>query len=233
MSLPQNATAGIELTLDDGVTLADLAARMNLPLPPPVETGPGFPAPIVTSEAFLAAMRSLPSLFGSVNPPAGGHSTLSEDEITQLTQEYEALDTVTGMLAERQEAIKDIIRVHKDAGAPATATERDAHGHVILSAPQQPHQTPVRALGKSWNQQYVSGRISFAGPGELARLHEEGALDRETYLGITREVRTFDQDKARLFFRKNPGALQAVLRIIASRGRPGTSLFLRKLKRGA
>lgn len=234
MTTPATTATDADLVTSGTVGLADLASKMLAPLDAatPPDTLPAFPATRALPDKVATALRRLPNLLGMTAPAKGERRQLTDRELAQITAEREVIDEALTVLEARKKTISEIVRVHQDCRAEGEGrvAERDSKGHLILAAPEQPYRVPVLNSGKAWSQEYVQGGISYASEDELAQLQAEGTLSRDDYLGITRELRVFDTTKAAGYFRKHPGRTGAIVRAIATRGRPRTSLYLRNQK---
>lgn len=224
--------------------LPDVARTEMIPFP-------AVPAPVELTAEVKAALNDLPEVFGRVNPEV--RRTLNDAEKHDVFVEREAISTLLKVLALRDEALKTIIRHHMDVDAeergvavpkavvdPETgeviveATERTADGHYILCAKGAPERTPIPGTNKDWSREYRNGSIGI-NTDVLERLVEEGEIDRETYLAMTREVRVFDEDKARASATGKPALQDQILfaiRKMTVRGKPTVSLFTRASRKG-
>jgi hypothetical protein len=227
-------------------TLEALAEQVAAAVPavpaPEARPFPDLPRHVEMTEAALAALKLVPRIFNSVE--LASRRPLSQAEIDLLTREKEVLAAIGTVLAARDKAIGETMRVHMDADAEATglaipadktgpdgtvivaATPRDQNGHYLLAGPQAPHQVQSGAV--AWSQEY-SASAPAPSDGILQEAYQAGEISREDYLDVTREVRVFDTIKARDLIRRAPGRGLAVLRRITAGGKPKSSLYLRKV----
>lgn len=229
----QIARALQALTSDDASFKAVSAALVSDERLPTVLQGPVAPAPIPMTQELVNALHALPDVFGQVQPPA--LRELTEAETKSVHKERETIKTILGLLGQRDEALKVIIRGHMALAAARTgeateSTELDGAGFPIVAAEGNPQRFNVPGTGKAWSLEYRKGSVSIDLT-ELERLYNDGLVTKEEYYSFTREVRerVFDEEKAFKAIAKDP-ALLGVLRQIVKKGRAGTSLFTRKAK---
>lgn len=237
-------------------TLKDVVEKMAEDLPTIVyssveEFPPPAPVLEITPEQ-AEALIALPAVFGQVQP--GVRRSLSEDEIRALYDEREVLRKIMACVATRDEAIKETMRHHMDVDAEergvavpkavvdektgqviVEATDRTKEGHYILCGPQAPERTPIPKTNLEWSREYRKGTVSTrTSPDEMLDLLNDGVIDRDAYLAMTREVRVFDETKALSAAVHSPDLRDQIIRAIkamTSVGKPSVSLFIRKPKK--
>src|SRR6516165_7886737 len=210
------------------ITLEDLAAEVAAAIPakvsPEAQPFPALPRKVAIPGTFTAALQILLDMLNSVD---------------LLTREKNVITAVGTVLAAREKAISEIIRVHMDVAAEeagvaiprdqaapdgtviVAATPRDQNGHYLLAGPQAPHQ--VQSGPVAWSQEYGASAPAPS-DGELQAAFEGGEITAEDYNSVTRLVRVFDPIKARAYIRKSPARGLSVLRRITRGGTPKASL---------
>jgi hypothetical protein len=191
--------------------------------------GPKAPAKIELTPEFTQALRSIPVLFGQVQPEE--LRRLTEAEQVALYAEQKALKLIISDLSVREAAIKTVIRGHmaldaRDQGLADEGTVLDASGFPIVARKAEPQRFNVPGTTEAWSLEYREGTPSIEGS-RLLEMYDAGEIDRKTYLSMTREVRVFDENKAFEAMAKDP-TLLSVFRRIVKKGRPSTGLFVRK-----
>lgn len=175
------------------------------------------------------AINSLPEVFNSVDPDVP--RLLTEEERADLLEERNTILALKDELLAREERIKEIYRNHQDRQAESEGrvgkdTPVDSRGHYVIAKPGDTYRTEIPGHDLEVSQEYRSGRVSV----DPTALEDLAETDRETYLGFTRSVRVFDEDKALKHLNKNPESMSAVTKI-TQRGTPHTALFFRKPKK--
>lgn len=240
---------------ESGGNIRSVAEAMMEPYHPDVartETVefPPVPGPLVLDEETKKALKALPRVFAVVQPEE--RRPLSDEELAKVYEEREVLGKIVDLLVGRQEDIKTLVRHHMDAEAEAKgiavpralvdhetgqviveATDRDANGHYVLCAPQNPERCPIPGTNFDFSREYRKGAISVE-TNLLDTMVEAGEITRDVYLAMTREQRVFDPSKAMdKAVHGEPEVRDGILRAIKAMtkvGRPGTSLFVRKRK---
>jgi hypothetical protein len=239
--------AGVLALLRDkpDTKLTDLAAKVAVAeTVQPTDVAapfPDLPKPVAITDELKRALKHLPAVFGSVD--LNTRRSLTQKELDELTLEESVIRLIASVLGPRQDAIKEIIRVHMDVKAEETgvavpkaklgpegevivaATPRDQNGHYLLAGPQDPHQVAVGPV--RWSQEY-SADAAKPSLKVLEDLHKSGEISREDYLAVTRPERVLDESRLRTFIRKNPASGLALLRKITVTGKAKASLYLRK-----
>lgn len=182
------------------------------------------------------ALKTLPRVFGKV--VVEERRELQESEIGDIYAEYKTITTIGDTLAQRKDVLKENIRTHIDVQAESNEDvdedDLDDSGHYLLPTKGNPVRVPIPNSNEQFSLEYRSGRAGKTSISSEALLdaYETGAITREQYLSLTREVRVFDEDKASKAVLADPSLL-AVLRDASRRTgqtNPGTSLYLRKAK---
>jgi hypothetical protein len=223
-------------------TLADALAGPAVPAPE-AESFPSPPKPVKDTPQVLSALKDLPALFGSVH--ADKRRVLTEEELKVVTREHEAISAVTKPLGKRADEIAELIRMHMDVDAEgrgialAAAQQRGgailrpatqrvpsgiAAGHYLLARPEAPYETGVEGFEHSWQQRFVSGKVT-KDLSALEQLEQDGTVTRAEYLSFTRETRVLDDEKIAAAIRRAPGRGLQILKAITARGRAGASLY--------
>jgi hypothetical protein len=238
------------LRMNPDQTLAELAAAITeeVPtfwtMPGQVIPFPDVPAPVIMTKEIQEALEALPEVFGKVNIEK--RRTLTPEEITQVFDEHEALGALQNVLQDRRDNLKEYVRTHLDVDAEeenraipadvfdaegnkiAEASPRDPHGHYVLGEKGSPERLNVPGTNKAFSREASSYKASISGD-RLLELYEAGEISREDYLAFTREVRIFDENKARQAIHKDPRLLGLLARI-TQRGGMKSALFVRKAK---
>lgn len=192
---------------------------------------PTNPPAIKMTDKFREGLRRLPEVFGRVQPEQ--RRQLTSDELEAAYAEYAVLKDVAGILAEREEAIKVIIRNHMDLlaearGLAGAGTETDKHGHYVVARKGDPERVAIPNTDLDFSREYRGGSSDLSEE-RLFELYEAGEVSREDMLALTVERRVLDKNKIMTSVTKRPSLLK-VLAAITERGRPSTSLYVRKTK---
>lgn len=225
-------TTGPDPKAGGTVSLAALASsvlKLAEPESPP-SAHPGYPRDMVLAD-LPERLRIAKVMYGQKMPPQGSARPLGDEELEQLTREALALSTLSEPLVKRIDAIREAIRVHKDAVArqTGTAAPQDSKGHLILASKGSPDNTDVPGMNLRWAQEYKSGSVNVS----QARLEEhvaDGTIGRKAYLAVTRETRVLDPVKVQELMRRDPAEATRILALITEVGPPSTSLIIRKKK---
>ncbi len=193
--------------------------KVNLPEVEPVER-------VELTHEAKDALKNLPEVFNSVDPSVA--RVLTDEELEDIYEERNTIRALEDELKNRQERIKEILRVHTDRvaegrGDADESTPKDARGHYIVSGPGNPYRVPIGDTQFDVSQEYRSGQVSV----NDEALEELAESDRPTYLALTRARRVFDEEKALEFLQKNPDGLEVFAKV-TKRGMPHTALFFRK-----
>jgi hypothetical protein len=213
----------------DGATLKKVMSTLAGEVEQDVPATPEAPAAIPMTPELVNALARVHEVFGRVNPTAVRPLTHEENQL--LLTENRTLDLVIKALTDRLEHTKTIARNHMHALAVARGLgdgEVDQHGHRLIAGPSKPYKVSVEGTDLAWSLQYGSPKVTLDG-NVLEQMLADGEIDRETYLSFTVEKRVFDEDKAMRAIQKSPALLKVLKRMI-KRGRPTTSLFVRKNK---
>lgn len=228
-SVVESVLAG-NLVLRNGGSLKDLAAAILAEADyEPLEQGPQA-APVVEMTPELKNdLAALPHVFGRVQPDEVRTLSLGEQEA--LYAEQMVVKGIVKVLALREEAIKQTIRGHmaRQAEVMQQVTEDtplDKNGFPIVARKGAPQRANIPGTTQAWSLEYREGTPEVQGE-RLLELYEAGEITRAEYLAFTKEVRVFDERKAMAAMEKDPTLLN-VLRKIVKKGRPSTSLFVRK-----
>lgn len=204
---------------------------------------PELPTPLTASKEIRDALRTLSQTFNGV--VVSERRTLTEDEVAAIGKEYEALQKVLSLITDREEQVKEIIRTHQDVDAEqkglahakdvvlngnvvAKATERDKNGHYILAAPKNPQQTTIPGSTMTFSNQFTSGRVT-KDLGAIEKAYLNGEIDEKTYRACTVVRRVPDAEKVKAYVLRT-GDTKMLARIV-KRGRNGSSMYLRPLKK--
>lgn len=195
------------------------------------------PSSVKITGEVREALVLLPQVFGKTL--VEDRRTMTNTEVSDAYTEFKTLRTIAATLKQREEVLKENVRIHMDVAAEqdGDATDRtpvDASGHYILPAPGDPVRLPVDGSNEEFSLEYRSGRKGTVSVSSEALLeaYESGQITRDQYLSLTREVRVFDEEKASQAILKDTSLLQVVREATRRSGatEPGTSLTLRKKK---
>jgi hypothetical protein len=230
-------------------SLAELAAAITdeVPtfwaMPGQVVPFPEVPTPVTLTGEIQQALNDLPEVFGKVNVEA--RRTMTEEEILHVYREHEALKALEDALKSRRDNLKTYVRHHMDVAAEeqgiaspadtyengvkvAEASPRDPHGHYVLGQKGKPERLNIPGTNQAFSREASAYKAQVDGQ-RLTELYEAGQISREDYLAFTREVRVFDEDKARKALAKDRRLL-GVLARITQRGGMKSALYVRKAR---
>lgn len=231
-------------------TLAELAAAITDEVPTfwafpgQVVPFPDVPTPVTLTSEVQQALNALPEVFGKTNIEK--RRTMTEDEISLVYREHEALKAIEDVLKNRRDNLKTYVRHHMDVdgeesgiAAPADvydeegqkvreASPRDPHGHYVLGEKGKPERLNVPGTNQAFSREASSYKAQVSGD-RLTELFNAGEITREDYLAFTREVRVFDEDKARKALAKDRRLLGLLARI-TERGGMKSALYVRKAR---
>lgn len=198
--------------------LAKLAGMLGGDAAPPPEAPQVVTTePVKITPELKAALRELPSVFGSVAPTEP--RKLEAGEIIRLTRERDVLNQVVTALGKRDKEIDEAMRHHMDALAGASApviSEGVAKGHRLLAAEGHPFSVPVNGFEDSWQQRLVRGKAEMS-LGILTDLLVKEKITRQEFMALTAQVRDLDEDKIKRAVRKNPARILSILKAITVR----------------
>jgi hypothetical protein len=217
---------------DPKATLASVAAALLVEMPEVEALAPAkptVPAPVELTSEIKQALAQVAEVFAAVQPTE--RRRLSDTEVAALYLERDVVKTVAGVMADREENIKEYVRNHLDIVAEETGmvddnTPVDGKGHYVVATKGNPERLNVAGTNQAFSREFRSGKASVDGS-RLLDLYEAGDISREDYLAFTREVRVFDEDKALKAINDDPKRLEILARL-AVPGAPSASLFVRK-----
>jgi hypothetical protein len=238
------APGEILLVAGPSFSLSDVAEKISAPLPdPPLDEAlpfPALPKKVELTERQRTSLGLVARLFGSFS--LDRRRSLLPEELEDLAVEADTLADLEGVLKDRREEIKEIIRVHMDVDAeergvavprpklgPAggkvvEATPRDRKGHYLLAGPGTAWEVHVGGFRQGWQQRFTSGSVALS-EAALDELYEAGIIDRPEYLACTSQRRSLDEAKLHVFIRKNPVRGLGILRRITRRGPANSALY--------
>lgn len=196
---------GITEILKDGskITLADLFQTVLSPKTDVVSKKP--PVPQKLSEDALEAIKRLPEVFGGTVVTAD--RALSKAELKAIVEEREVVDKVLKAITKRKdESIREVLANHLDHQIPEDQREgmrTDAKGHY---APWDTQNVPVDGTDLKVQRSVSGGKPSLTIEA-VEDLHEQGLIDRKTYLAITKKPdlpRVLDEEGLHKAIQKNP-----------------------------
>jgi len=204
---------------------------------------PELPIPLTASKEIRDALRTLSQTFNGVT--VAERRSLTQDEVSALGKEYEALQKVVKLIATREEQVKEYVRTHQDVDAEQTgvafpkdvilngnvaakATERDSKGHYILASKGSPQDTEIPGTTLKFSNQFSSGTVS-EDLVAIERAYLAGEIDEQTYRSCTVVKRVPDAGKVRAYVLRT-GDTSMLTRIV-KRGRNKSALYLRALKK--
>jgi hypothetical protein len=258
-SLAPERNAALEQIIERGtfalrknsdMSLEELAAAITeeVPsfwsMPGQVVPFPEVPTPVVMTPEIQEALNALPAVFGKVN--LDKRRTMTEEEILDVYKEHEALKALETALKDRRDNLKTYVRHHLDVDAEETnravpadvfdkkgnkiveASPRDKAGHYVLGEKGKPERLHIPGTNMDFSREAASYKAALSGE-RLTELFEAGEITREEYLAFTREVRVFDEDKARKAIAKDKRFLGLLARI-TERGGMRSALYVRKAK---
>ena len=229
----------------DDLSYADLLKILARPVrdEPP---GAAPPLPVAITEEQSRALARLQEVYGKVMPTE--RRELARAEVRDLMEERLVLDEIEGMTKKRKEDQRTIIFNHFDAGydrAVGVDGEKDMgreppprnkDGHYVFADDEA-----VPELGKKFTREVRKGTVTM-NPRDLEALvtDEEAkaeirkALNDDTwdfthkdFIALTVQTRLFDENKAMIALRKNPG-LVAALGHVTKSSAPVVSFHIRK-----
>lgn len=216
----------------EGANIKTLAkAMLENASPAALESGPKVPARIEMTQELINGLNVLPHVFGRVQPEI--LRKLTDEELSQLYDERDAIKAISTVIAQREETVKQLIRIHamriaEEEGRVTPETELDSKGFPILAAKGKPQRIDIPHTSVAWSLEYRAGSPEIDAD-KLLDLYTEGEITKQQYFAMTRIKRVFDEEKAFKSMAKDPSLLEVFRRII-KKGRPSTSLFVRKQK---
>ncbi len=167
------------------------------------------PKPLPITDAQRKALRRIPEIYGAVSPEK--NRMLTSEEAQRVVEERDTIDVILGLLKSRKDdSIREILANHLDhvlaaeKGDDVQGLPIDKKGHYQV---KQEHS--VLGSGKKI-QKTVSSPSPTLSMAAVEQAHEDGLLDRKTYLAITRlpEVpRVLDEDGLTKAVKKDPSLL--------------------------
>lgn len=193
---------GIGEVMKGKISLSDLIESVMTPEPPVVaDKKPPVPAPL--SEAQIDALKRLPEVYGRTTVKTD--RKLTEAELVALVEERDLIDLVLAAIDKRKsESIREALANHLDHLVPEDerdSARKDKRGHLAVK-----QEVPVPGTGRKV-QRIVSGGKPNLTIQHVEELHAEGAIDRKTYLAITRKPdlpRVLDEDGLHKAIQKDP-----------------------------
>lgn len=226
-------------------TLKDITLELlgEIPMEDAGTDFPGLPKPLTATTEIRAALSILSKTFNKVT--VTDRRTMQPEEIGSIGVEMEAIKAVGKLLAEREEALKEYVKTHQDVEAEekglafpkdvmrggktvAEATPRDKDGHYILAAKGEPVDTEIPGTTLRFSTQFSSGRAS-ENLGAIVQMFEDGEIDEAAYKAMTEVRRVPTAEKVRAYVLKT--GRTDILGKIVKKGRDGTALYLRALKK--
>lgn len=204
---------------------------------------PEIPTPVTMTAELEQALRELPEVFGKVNLEE--RREMTEAEILDVYREHEALKILESDLKDRRDNLKAYVRHHMDVQAEregranpadliedgekvAEASPRDKAGFYVLGEKGKPERLNIPETNLAFSREASSYKAELSGA-RLTELYEAGEITRDQYLALTREVRVFDEDKARKSIMKDHSLLKVLARI-TERGGMKSALYVRKAR---
>ena len=180
------------------------------------------PVPKALTDEQMEAIKRLPEVYGTVVVTAD--RALTPKEQRAIVEERMVLDTLLTVLEKRKsESIREVLANHLDhvldAEKQATA-RKDKVGHYA-----EKQDVPVDGTGMKI-QRSVSGGKPNLTMAEIEALHTAGAIDRKTYLAVTKKPdlpRVLDESGLHKAIQKNP-ALFFLLASVAKPTLPQTTI---------
>lgn len=227
----------IILRSNPDASLKEIAAAITEepPLHDPLMQGgvmpfPDLPTPVVLEEDHIEALKALPAVFGKVNLEE--RRVMTDLENQSVHAEMVVVKKVMEVLSGREDALKEYVRTsmdvkaEQDGAAHPEHSPRDAHGHYVLGKKGAPERLEIPGTNKAWSREMRGGTTTLDGA-RLRELYENDAISKEEYYAFTKEVRVFDEEKARKSVAKDPSLLGLLARI-TKRGGVSSALFIRK-----
>jgi hypothetical protein len=204
---------------------------------------PGLPKALTATAEIRSALKVLSSTFNKVT--VAERRTMKPEEIGSIGVEMEAIKAVGKLLGEREEALKEYVKTHQDVEAEeqgrafpkdvvrggktiAEATSRDKDGHYILAAKGEAVDTEIPGTTLRFSMQLSSGRTT-ENLGAIAEMFENGEIDEAAYKAMTVVRRVPTAEKVRAYVLKT--GRTDILGKIVKKGRDGSALYLRALKK--
>lgn len=226
-------------------SLKDIAENLSVEIPQDDTASdfPSLPNPLTATAEIRQALKVLSTTFNKT--VVTDRRTLTPEEVAAIGVEYEAIKAVAKLLGEREEQVKEIVRTHQDVEAEESglavpkdvvrggkvvtpATPRDKDGHYLLAAKSEPVDTVIPGTTLRFSTQFSSGRTS-EDLGAITRMYENGELTKAEYYAMTEVRRVPTAEKIRAFVLKT-GRTDILGRIV-KKGRDGSALYLRALKK--
>lgn len=213
--------AAIEaLETNTGLKWADLTKLIAQP-PAAIEKPKALPLPASISDDEKAAIEKLPEVFASVVPTEPRQVT--PHEVGLLLEERSVLKTVEKLVGKRVDDIALTMLNHNDAafeeGVEDDTTEvllgvdgeplRNKDGHIVRKAKVRADDPAIKTHF-SMEARKGSPSIDLKKLEALGKDEEVDYITHADYLAMTTQTRVFDENKAILHLKKNPGLLRAL-----------------------
>lgn len=211
--------------LDHGSDIGDLLKQYGDITP--VAVDPVVPETPPLTKEEIDALGQIAQIFGKVVPKSS--RKLTEVELTKLAHERKTIDVVLTALDKRKShAIKHFVANHLDEALKADEgvdddTPIDKDGHYLIKG-----EAKVKELGLRFERR-VTDPLPTVNSEKLLQAHLDGHFTREEYLALTKEPlvkRTFNNDRARLAIRNDPGLLAKLAEYAAVPPTPQASIYL-------
>ena len=202
----------------------------QLPWKPTKE--PKFPGHLAVSDKVTKAFREVGKLFNKVAPIE--KRELEEGERAHLLAEYEYINDVLTLLAQRKENIKEYVRNHLDAqaervlGSAAQDVPRDSQGHLLLAQAGEPATVTGPGTNAKFSNEYRNGATT-AHLDRVEELRDAGEISEDTYKAITKQVRVPDEERITDYVLRT-GDTDLLAKLV-DKGRPTQALNLRGVSR--
>lgn len=190
------------------IALADVWASLNgHPTVPEVVGERKAPVVRAMTDTERAALQRLPEVYGKVTPTKD--RALNATELHDIVEEREVLDVILALCKKRKdESIRETLANHLDhvyeVPEGAEPPPVDEKGHYQIK-----HEIPVPGTDKKV-QKTVSEPKPFLSMAAVQKAHEDGLLDRKTYLAITKQPevpRVLDEDGLVKAIKRDPSLL--------------------------
>lgn len=193
---------GVEQIQQGKITLSDLfQSVMDKPDPEVPDKRPEIPRPL--TEDQRKALERLPDVYGKVVVTAD--RKLTKAELQSIVEERVVIDTLLTVLDKRKkDSIREVLSNHLDhllTEEEAATARMDTKGHYAVK-----QDVPVEGTGKKV-QRSVSGGKPRLTIEHVEELHAQGAIDRKTYLAITKKPdlpRVLDESGLHKAIQKDP-----------------------------
>ena len=212
----QETLKALASTIGKGkTTIADVWSSITTtPQPSAVVGERTAPTVKAITEAQRAALTRLPYVYGQVSPTKD--RILSAEELREIVEERDVIDLILGLVKSRKdESIRETLANHLDhlhlaedhEPGEECSHEYDGKGHVIVK-----QEVSVPGAGRKIQKTHTDPKPQLTAEGAL-RAYEEGAIDRKTYLAITRipdVPRVLDEEGLVKSVKKDPNLMWAL-----------------------